>query len=1142
MGKLIAWISLTLLSSLYGEIIEEKTWLRENATAFEGFSEHNGLAEGSYHRFTSREILANGVFRGESGTSPALLVHTNMENGDGLAGVSLRMLVIKEKEESLDSRTVKLWFGTETSVLQDSNSVKYHDAEIGEWVTVFFDLRDHPEWEKGAIQKTMLSIVPEAFELDWLAFIPNDRMMEYINTYQPVWIDESTNEKNSFVDSDSDGLADIEEAVLGTSGDRYDPPAIGEKGVFLAEEENLNQWITVNLDGVYEDPNIVLNTTNAIIRKVNRNSFEVKVIDAAVNEVQFLASEKGDYELPDGSQIQSKEQEIFGSSRYTIKHDAGNTLYAQALDNNAAYEWHGQIKLTAWNGGFQRIDNEARDWPAEWTIAEREFSLLLKDKEGSWNEYGIHRNAHDVNFLHVHHNRSSIEGIANRGLINTGLYESNFVEAVIVKRKHTTLWEGEVNLTAWNASEQLIRNSAGGWDWSAGKDQYALLLTDLDGEEHEFALSENNRTSSWVHIYHQREQILKLGKRGLIYANFPKSCQAKVVQKFFAQDLIEKEVNQVTTANASGSINKSVSLVRVESNLTGLEAFTNTEVHYTSIQGDLESLKYGFLGFFPTEVDQDADGLPDVWQRSNQLALGNSSGFYGDDDGDGLINYDEYLAGTSAYLADSDGDGLSDYEEVVGLNNPELATAIGEFQTVKTINGSAFSSTFGNFDKVGTQAVQATRRGSVTYDFIATHDGVHAVEFDVSDHSDGDKSTEHEFIISLNDKFISREYVALPVDGSASFSTLLPSLKQGESYSLTLYVDNSYNFRRVSIDTLILKEATGIDTNENGVPDWEEIRAKRVNGADQLIINSYTSPACVQGKAEFFEFLESSASVNLLPNKRWYADVNLNQGEVTTIQNTYEGTQEEEIQVNWTAIDSTTFNQDLQIRVGGRLLIQGSVGVSLASLTNSSTTNYTQPLNEILFSEAGTFTIQAETNTFQVEVVARPSVESTVAMVNKPRDWSFQHETGITLLHDKTVQPHFGKQGIVRISAPSSEDSLIAFETKSGSILSTTPLIYNRLRSGSQTGVITLSITEENQVWRMPMILDKHTEGLAVVNEIFIGGVTFQDDGSIIKEVNSGNFNYNGYISFDYILPNPPHSNCHRNKVNYRGETISRYK
>jgi hypothetical protein len=69
-----------------------------------------------------------------------------------------------------------------------------------------------------------------------------------------------------------------------------------------------------------------------------------------------------------------------------------------------------------------------------------------------------------------------------------------------------------------------------------------------------------------------------------------------------------------------------------------------------------------------TNDDTDADGLSDIWERTNFGNLDNGSD--GDGDGDGLSNRDEFAAGTNPATADTDGDGANDGLEVSLGTNP----------------------------------------------------------------------------------------------------------------------------------------------------------------------------------------------------------------------------------------------------------------------------------------------------------------------------------------------------------------------------------------------------------------------------------------------------------------------------------------
>lgn len=61
-------------------------------------------------------------------------------------------------------------------------------------------------------------------------------------------------------------------------------------------------------------------------------------------------------------------------------------------------------------------------------------------------------------------------------------------------------------------------------------------------------------------------------------------------------------------------------------------------------------------------IDQDADGLPDWWERLHRIEDASGDTDYGL--GDGLTNREEYFYGTDPVRADSDGDGLTDGDEL----------------------------------------------------------------------------------------------------------------------------------------------------------------------------------------------------------------------------------------------------------------------------------------------------------------------------------------------------------------------------------------------------------------------------------------------------------------------------------------------
>ncbi|MCH2170734.1 hypothetical protein MK489_08105 [Myxococcota bacterium] len=78
------------------------------------------------------------------------------------------------------------------------------------------------------------------------------------------------------------------------------------------------------------------------------------------------------------------------------------------------------------------------------------------------------------------------------------------------------------------------------------------------------------------------------------------------------------------------------------------------------------------------DLDDDGDGLPDVWEMAMALDPLDREDADSDRDGDGLVAQDEYELGTSAIVADSDADGALDGEDVFPLDSGEWLDTDGD--------------------------------------------------------------------------------------------------------------------------------------------------------------------------------------------------------------------------------------------------------------------------------------------------------------------------------------------------------------------------------------------------------------------------------------------------------------------------------
>lgn len=119
-------------------------------------------------------------------------------------------------------------------------------------------------------------------------------------------------------------------------------------------------------------------------------------------------------------------------------------------------------------------------------------------------------------------------------------------------------------------------------------------------------------------------------------------------------------------------------------------------------------------------VDSDGDGLPDAWEMNViDYRLGDTFEALSDVnpnddiDGDGLTNFEEYIAGTYAY-DDLDDLSLEIKEVVGGVVRLEFVTVTGRTYRMKTLTGIVWEEQTFSFEPSGENAVRSHLADTVT--------------------------------------------------------------------------------------------------------------------------------------------------------------------------------------------------------------------------------------------------------------------------------------------------------------------------------------------------------------------------------------------------------------------------------------------
>ncbi|NLX20127.1 MAG: hypothetical protein GXY55_00455, partial [Phycisphaerae bacterium] len=426
-------------------------------------------------------------------------------------------------------------------------------------------------------------------------------------------------------------------------------------------------------------------------------------------------------------------------------------------------------------------------------------------------------------------------------------------------------------------------------------------------------------------------------------------------------------------------------------------------------------------------ADADGNGIQD-WME-HILEQG------GDTDGDSISDLDEILLGTDVMNADSDGDGLSDGEEVeLGTNpldadsdgdgvddgtevkesrtNPLVSEFDGTVETVLSIPGSMTNAVAGIWMVDGSELVLQGRRGWAEYVLDLPNQEIFCLNMSAA--HEWRKSTcapvqpreKSAFLLHVDGVFVG-EYSFVCADGVyADLRAFLPALPAGE-HTVRLSWENVHTRLGVRIAQLEVQRLGGPDNNENGVKDWIEASVAAMAGVDGVsqaslpadvpptssrpCIESYISPACIEGDARYPEFasLEIQSEIGTRQSaiargagERWFANLPLDENGTTIATASFQnGAFELPVAIDWIPYNLIDHNgETITLREGDSLRILclpedangGQFTIELDDETYRSPNR--RPLT-CVFDEAGTYTINGEYRKGNNTVAASATIE-----------------------------------------------------------------------------------------------------------------------------------------------------------------------
>jgi len=321
--------------------------------------------------------------------------------------------------------------------------------------------------------------------------------------------------------------------------------------------------------------------------------------------------------------------------------------------------------------------------------------------------------------------------------------------------------------------------------------------------------------------------------------------------------------------------------------------------------------------------DLDDDYLPDAWEREFGLDWV-SQGEFGDADGDGLTNREEFVAGTHPAKVDSDGDGLRDVDEVREfLTDPLKADVLGNTKSreisLEEAQGHGFLWNY----SAEAGLVPESFWGPVSWEFQAEKRGYHSFLISLRLLGDLYPREEVDIDVVIDARPHGLRRVVFPRSGEALLHVVTPYLPDG-LHTLKLSVKNKLSRRRVSI------QKVEVFRPENQKAPWLEKHLRERNFLAPVPKLSAVSPVCLEGQCLVFSKVNNQRTAVGSHLGHWYSNFPLASRGATPYRVDFEQGISESGEITW--IETNVFD-------GGEIRVRQDDAIKLSAAPIGKKTN-----------------------------------------------------------------------------------------------------------------------------------------------------------------------------------------------------------